>query len=174
MSDPDETIPCSDGTVLVPHVDGRGYTTWRPQEPTARHPYKVTLCWTPDQNSGRVSVFPSRSPVRAIWGRLAAGEDPDLVAADYGCTPIEVAVLDVLRADADGQDPGPDKVRAALAELVRLKKHKDEHGPTEDYLAAKGPAWARAEEALAECETCDPADGAAARYSAHNPGGGDE
>lgn len=69
-------------------------------EPTAAVPWLVTLCWTPAQNHGRVSVWPGRAPVWSVWGLLAAGEDPDRVAAEHGLDLREVRVLDVLRRDA--------------------------------------------------------------------------
>jgi uncharacterized protein (DUF433 family) len=74
--------------------------------PTARDPWTVTLCWTPDQNSGRVSVHPNRHPVTAVWGLLTAGETPETVSEEHACTPVEVRVLDVLRQDAADVDPG--------------------------------------------------------------------
>lgn len=69
-------------------------------EPTAAAPWLVTLCWTPAQNHGRVAVFPGRVPVWSVWGLLAAGETPEVVAEEVGLTGSEVAVLDVLRRDA--------------------------------------------------------------------------
>ena len=94
-----ESIPCEDGSVLVPMRDDQDRIIYR-RAATAADPWTVTLCWTEQQNAGRVSVMPHRSPVTAIWGQLAAGEDPDAVAADYQLNPTEVRVLDVLRRDA--------------------------------------------------------------------------
>lgn len=62
-------------------------------DPTARNPWTVTLCWTPDQNFGAVSVHPGRSPVTAIIGRVRAGEPLTDVADDYGVSVPEVQVL---------------------------------------------------------------------------------
>lgn len=64
--------------------------------PTARAPHTVTLCWTPEQNFGRVSCLNGRVPVSAVLGLLWAGEDHDAVAGEYGLSPEEVGVLAVL------------------------------------------------------------------------------
>lgn len=61
--------------------------------PTARDPWTVTLAWTPGQNSGRVSILDGRSPVSAIIGQVQAAVPVAEVAAEYGCTVQDVAVL---------------------------------------------------------------------------------
>lgn len=64
--------------------------------PTARDPHTITLCWTPDQNFGRVSCLNGRAPLSAVLGLLWAGETRETVAAEYGLTAKEVEVLAVL------------------------------------------------------------------------------
>lgn len=62
-------------------------------EPTATHPHRLELCWTPDQNTGTVSVFPRRYPVTAIIGQLRAGETAERVAVEYELTADQVRLL---------------------------------------------------------------------------------
>jgi hypothetical protein len=68
---------------------------------TAADPLTATLAWAVDQNSGQVSTLRGRVPVSAVVGRLAAGEDAETVAGEFGLTVGEVTVLDRLRADID-------------------------------------------------------------------------
>ena len=56
-------------------------------------PHRVEVCWVEEQNFGRVSVFPNRAPVWAMIGRVRAGDDPNLVADDYGVPRSQFAVL---------------------------------------------------------------------------------
>lgn len=64
--------------------------------PTAAEPWTVTLAWTPDQNNGRVSIMPRRTPLMAIIDLIGASETRTAVAAEYDLTVTEVAVLDQL------------------------------------------------------------------------------
>lgn len=66
-------------------------------DPTASAPWTVTLAWTPDQNFGAVSALNGRVALHAIFGLLYAGESHESVAAEYGLSGEEVAVLDQLR-----------------------------------------------------------------------------
>lgn len=66
-------------------------------DPAAAAPWTVTLAWTPDQNFGSVSALNGRVPLHAIFGLLRAGETHETVAAEYGLSGEEVAVLDRLR-----------------------------------------------------------------------------
>lgn len=68
-------------------------------EPTARNPWTVTLCWTPEQNHGAVSVWPGRSPVHAIVAMASAGTPVVEVAAEYGVSVATVRVLCALAVD---------------------------------------------------------------------------
>jgi len=68
--------------------------------PTAKAPWTVTLCWTPGQNNGRVSILDGRAPVAAIVGLLRAGEQHAEVAAEFGCTVEAVEVLHRLADEA--------------------------------------------------------------------------
>ena len=52
-------------------------------------------------------------------------------------------------ADAASAPRDPDPVRAALAELVRLKDIKARYGETDDYRANKDRAWDEARRVLA-------------------------
>lgn len=61
--------------------------------PTAADPWTVTIGWTPDQNFGRPCVMPSRAPLFAILGLMAAGEQPDVIAAEHDLTAEAVHVL---------------------------------------------------------------------------------
>jgi hypothetical protein len=60
---------------------------------TATDPHRVQLCWVEEQNHGRVSVFPNRSPVGPMISRVRAGEDLGKVAFDYGIPRHQLAVL---------------------------------------------------------------------------------
>lgn len=62
-------------------------------EPTATNPHTITLCWTPEQNFGQVSVYPTRAPVYAVLGLLRAGEAPETVAHEHGLSVDEVRLL---------------------------------------------------------------------------------
>lgn len=68
-------------------------------EPSAANPWRVELCWTPDQNSSHVSVYPSRAPLYAVWGLLNSGETLLAVAGEHGLTEEQVRVLDLLRRE---------------------------------------------------------------------------
>ncbi len=46
-----------------------------------------------------------------------------------------------------------ERLHGALSELVRLKRLKETHGRTEEYLACREKAWERAEEVLGGGET---------------------
>lgn len=61
--------------------------------PTARDPWTLTLCWTPDQNFGAVAIYPGRAPATALVGLLRAGTPVDEVAAEFG---ISVGAVEVL------------------------------------------------------------------------------
>lgn len=63
---------------------------------TAKDPWTVTLGWTPDQNFGRVSVMPNRTPVYAIVGLLRAGETHETVASEFDLAVEQVKVIDWL------------------------------------------------------------------------------
>lgn len=69
-------------------------------DPTAAQPLTVTLCWTPDQNHGRVDVYPTRAPLESVLGLLYAGESHDDIALEYGLTREQVQVLAKLAAEA--------------------------------------------------------------------------
>lgn len=90
-------------------------------DPTARDPHTVTICWTPDQNFGRVSCLDGRAPVSAVLGRLWAGEDHDEVGTDCGLSRAEVSVLAAL-GDEFGGPPGMvvdgDVLRDAITDAV--------------------------------------------------------
>lgn len=90
------------GTVV--ELDEDGEEIWPNPVPPATAPWTITLCWTPEQNSGRVSVFPSRSPLFAVLGLLRAGEDPVSVSAEFGLTETEARVLSVLVNEIDSED----------------------------------------------------------------------
>lgn len=68
-------------------------------EPSAAAPWTVTLAWTPDQNFGAVSAVNGRVALHAIFGLLHAGEAHEAVAAEFGLSGEEVAVLDRLRQE---------------------------------------------------------------------------
>lgn len=74
-------------------------------ESTAAAPWTVTLCWTPTQNGGQVSVLSGRAPLSAVLGQLHAGATPAAIAADYGLTVEEIAVLQRL---PDGEPANQD------------------------------------------------------------------
>lgn len=82
--------------------------------PTALHPWTVTLCWSGVQNSGRVSVYPNRHPLHAVWGLLRAGEDHVAVADEHRLGVREVAVLDQLRREVDADLPTRAEVETAV------------------------------------------------------------
>ena len=67
--------------------------------PTARNPHTITLCWTPDQNGGRVSTYPGRAPLYAVLGLVWAGEHHDEIATDHGLSRTELAVLVALATE---------------------------------------------------------------------------
>lgn len=69
-------------------------------DPTAAHPLTVTLCWTPDQNHGRVSVYPTRAPLESVLSLLYAGESHDDIALEYGLGREQVQVLAKLAGEA--------------------------------------------------------------------------
>lgn len=66
---------------------------------TARDPHTVTLSWSPDQNSGRVSTHMHRVPVHAIIGLLRAGETVEAVADEYLLPRATVHLLRLLADD---------------------------------------------------------------------------
>lgn len=84
-------------------LDDDGDEIW-PKRPTARTPFTVTLCWTPDQNFGAVAVYPSRAPLAAVLGLLKAGETPANVAAEHGMDEDSVQVLSILVNEIDSED----------------------------------------------------------------------
>lgn len=86
-------------------------------DPTAEHPHRVELCWTPEQNLSQVATYPRRYPVTAIVGQLRAGEDAERVAVEYELTVKQVQLLWRLAGDLVIEDtlaPTRDEVLAAL------------------------------------------------------------
>lgn len=71
--------------------------------PTAHDPYTVTLCWSPDQNYGRVSTQMHRVPVHAIVGLLRAGETVEAVADEFLLPKATVHLLQLLADDLNGE-----------------------------------------------------------------------
>jgi hypothetical protein len=53
-----------------------------------------------------------------------------------------------LREQVKEQQAEIDRLREALTKLVRLKKYKDKHGKTGDYLRDQPIAWKQAQSAL--------------------------
>lgn len=70
--------------------------------PTAREPWTVTLCWTPTQNYGQVSLLDGRAPVAAVIGLLRAGTTIADIAAEFGCPVEAVEVLAQLDDESNG------------------------------------------------------------------------
>jgi uncharacterized protein (DUF433 family) len=101
-------------------------------EPSARHPWTVTLAWTPDQNWGRVSVMPHRAPVSAVAGLLRAGETHDVVAEEHQIEPREVAVL--ARLVDDLTEPSEDTARREAGLAASLWHVLDREPGTEQDL----------------------------------------
>lgn len=62
-------------------------------EPTAANPHTITLCWSPEQNFGQVSLLSTRAPAPVVLGALRAGDTPETVAAEYGLSVDEVRLL---------------------------------------------------------------------------------
>jgi crossover junction endodeoxyribonuclease RusA len=73
-------------------------------DPTAAQPWTVTLAWTPDQNSGRVSTLDRRVPLFAIARAVRAGDALDEIADDYDLTVQQVWVIVQLVSEVDLTD----------------------------------------------------------------------
>lgn len=109
------------------------------EQPTARRPWTVTLCWTPDQNFGRVAVMPNRHPVSAVWDLLIAGDDPGTVAEEHAVTPTEVRVLDQLRREIN-DGPTRAEVIAELSGICSVAELVDEMASRGWLSLAEEPA----------------------------------
>lgn len=68
-------------------------------DPTAAAPWTATLAYTPGQNGGAVSMLDGRVSLPAVMGLLAAGEPPEVVAAEYNCTVEAARVIAQLLED---------------------------------------------------------------------------
>lgn len=90
-------------SIVCPGCKWADPLTRRPADaatPTAREPWTVRLCWTPEQNHGVVSVHgPSRAPITAVAALIRAGEPAEDVAAEFDLLVEEVQVLEHLIAD---------------------------------------------------------------------------
>lgn len=119
-------------------------------EPTAADPWTVTLCWTPRQNYGQVSIWPGRGPVSAVWGLLTAGEDAATVAGEHHATPVEVQVLEQLRMESrdvlSEVTRERDQLHRALTTLVKAAEQPRDEWHRDELLTA----WDGARAALSD------------------------